>query len=183
MQVEPEKKFEPNLQIKAEAQLIPNEDVVIIQVELQPGTPFQHEMLAAILDHEERAGLDLHFVNKSVGDLLKFEVVLEHAEIVAKATVAIAMKKEAEDRGISVDQLLAEKEAQEYSARVAAEEKRLQEEAEKAAKEAGTIHEMTACKCGHPQKKHDPECTVKKCSCEAFDAVLDNPETSGAQQQ
>jgi hypothetical protein len=79
--------------------------MVSFALEITPATPFEHEMLLAILQDPAAT-----IVNETEGDILKVKIVFEHPEAVKHAVEMTSAKKEAADRNVPLAQVLEERE-------------------------------------------------------------------------
>lgn len=101
-------KIEPSLPLKAEGFFQLENNAIVIETELLPPSELQHEMLAALLDEQDKPEVSVEYTN--VNNVLKLSVKISHTRDLAKdGFAALALRKEARDRNISVDDLIAEK--------------------------------------------------------------------------
>lgn len=101
-------KIEPSLPLKAEGFFQLENNAIVIETELLPPSELQHEMLAALLDEQDKPEVSVEYTN--VNNVLKLSVKISHTRDLAKdGFAALALRKEARDRNISVEDLIAEK--------------------------------------------------------------------------
>jgi hypothetical protein len=101
-------KVEPSLPLRAEGFFQIEKNAIVIETELLPPSELQHEMLAALLDENDKPDVSVEYTN--IGNVLRLSVTVSHSRDLAKdGFAALALRKEARDRGISVDDLIAEK--------------------------------------------------------------------------
>lgn len=105
------KKIESTLPLKADGYLLVQENAVLIEMELLPPTELQHEMLAALLDEQDKPEVSVEYTN--INNIMRVNLKISHTRDLAKdGFAALALRKEAADRGIAVEDLIAEKNAQ-----------------------------------------------------------------------
>lgn len=102
---------QPTLPLKAEGFFQIEKNAIVIEAELLPPTELQHEMLAALLDEQDKPEVSVEYTN--VNNVLKLSLTISHTRDLAKdGQEALKLRKEARDRNISVEDLIAEKNAQ-----------------------------------------------------------------------
>lgn len=108
-------KVEPSLPLKAEGFFQIDKNAIVIETELLPPTELQHEMLAALLDEEDKPEVSVEYTN--VNNVLSLKLTISHTRDLAKdGHAALQLRIEARNRGISIEDLIAEKNAKTASA-------------------------------------------------------------------
>jgi hypothetical protein len=88
----------------------PAEGTLVIEGPLHAGSEFEHEYLAALLNEKDVPEVAVEFTN--VRDVLNVKISFKHDADIAQIGLAnLKLRHEARDRGMSVPELVAEKEA------------------------------------------------------------------------
>jgi len=99
----------------------PNPTLVITGT-LLPGTELEHEQLAALLDEKDVPEAMVEF--KNVNNVLQISVEFTHEKDIAKAgRENLKLRHEARDRGMSIDDVKADREAKAKAEKAAEKEK------------------------------------------------------------
>jgi hypothetical protein len=97
------KKIPPSLNLKSEGHFLIADKSIVIEQELAASTELQHEMLAALLSDDDPAKVAVEYKNEK--DILTVKLTISHTrDIVADAKVALKLRQEARDKGITVEE-------------------------------------------------------------------------------
>jgi hypothetical protein len=103
-------RVEPTLPLKAEGFFQIEKNAIVIEVELLPPTEMQFEMLAALLDEKDKPKIVVEY--SDINNILRLSLTVSHTRDLAKdGHAALKIRHEARNRSISVEDLLAEKNA------------------------------------------------------------------------
>jgi hypothetical protein len=98
------------VEVKAKAEFDAQTGKLTVNIELLPATELVHEMLAALLDEDEAPKVSVEYTN--VRDVISSTLTFSSdRDIVKIGKAGLDLKLEARDRGLTIDALVAKKNA------------------------------------------------------------------------